>query len=189
MALILFDTNIFIDMLNGVKQATAELTHYDKPAISVITYMELRAGEREHEKALLDAVLAEFEIIQIDQRVTDVAIEIRKRSLAVPPKVKLPDAIIGATAKVHHIPLVTRNPSDFVDRGIRVHVPYDFDSATGKVTNVREPASTERRIAITGLSQFQSFEPFAQFTFELAEYRPVSPKGIGAYVKAIKKPR
>jgi hypothetical protein len=34
MALILFDTNVFIDMLNGVHQATIELGSYDSPAIS-----------------------------------------------------------------------------------------------------------------------------------------------------------
>ena len=40
----LFDTNIFIDLLNGCPQAGIELTSYPEPAISVITLMELRAG-------------------------------------------------------------------------------------------------------------------------------------------------
>jgi hypothetical protein len=39
MALVLFDTNIFIDMLGGCKQATIELSQYDFPAVSAITYM------------------------------------------------------------------------------------------------------------------------------------------------------
>lgn len=43
MALILFDTNIFIDMLRGCKEATRELSAYNFPAVSAITYMELRA--------------------------------------------------------------------------------------------------------------------------------------------------
>jgi len=46
MPLILFDTNIFIGLLHGVEQVTAELAPYDQPAISVIRYMELRSGER-----------------------------------------------------------------------------------------------------------------------------------------------
>lgn len=37
MALIIFDTNIFIDMLHGVHEASVELGSYDSPAISVIT--------------------------------------------------------------------------------------------------------------------------------------------------------
>lgn len=82
MALILFDTNIFIDMLGGCKQATA--------------------------------------------------------------KVKLPDAIIAATAAAYQIPIVTRNPKDFQWEGIDVHVPYHYDSITGVVTNIR-PAFTAFR--------------------------------------------
>lgn len=59
MDLILFDTNIFIDMLNGVHQASIALASYDMPAVSFITYMELRVGEiaRPHEQPILDAVL------------------------------------------------------------------------------------------------------------------------------------
>lgn len=60
MVLIVFDTNIFIDMLHGLHEATVELGNYDDPAISVITYMELRSGEwlRPQDKPILDAVLA-----------------------------------------------------------------------------------------------------------------------------------
>jgi hypothetical protein len=146
MALILFDTNIFIDMLNGVHEATLELAQYDDPAISVITYMELRAGERREDEKALNKVLALFEVIQIDQAITDAAIALRKTSLQYPPKIKLPDAIIGATARVRGIPLVTRNPRDFERREIMVHVPYDYDSQTKTVSNVRPPVATPKPI-------------------------------------------
>jgi hypothetical protein len=139
MALILFDTNIFIDMLGGCKQATIELSSYDFPAISAITYMELRAGQhlRPHEKPILDVLLSEFQVLQIDQQVMESAIEIRGASLVSGPKVKLPDAIIAATAAAYKIPIVTRNPKDFQWEGIKVHVPYDYHSTTGEVTNIR----------------------------------------------------
>jgi hypothetical protein len=79
----------------------------------------------------------EFNLIQIDQQVMEQAIEIRGNSLLVGPKVKLPDAIIGATARALAMPVVTRNPRDFNWNGIDVHVPYDYDAKTGLVTNVR----------------------------------------------------
>ena len=143
MGVILFDTNIFIDMLKGVHQAAVELGSYDAPAISTITYMELRAGQmlRPQEVPILDAVLAEFSVLPLDPQITELAIEIRGNSLVTGPKVKLPDAIIGATAAAYRIPIVTRNPKDFSWSGIDVHIPYDYDSTTGQVTNIRPPFS------------------------------------------------
>ena len=44
------------------------------------------------------------------------AIAVRGKSLVTPPRIKLPDAI-SAT----------------------IHIPYDYDSATGAVSNVRAP--------------------------------------------------
>ena len=40
----LFDTNILIDALKGIKQARAELERYDQAAISIITWMEVMVG-------------------------------------------------------------------------------------------------------------------------------------------------
>ncbi len=149
MALILFDTNIFIDMLGGCTQATIELSSYDFPAISAVTYMELLAGAivRPHEKSILEVLLAEFSVIQIDQMVMERAIEIRGMSLVTGPKVRLPDAIIGATASVYRMPIVTRNPKDFQWSDIDVHVPYDYDSTTGTITNVRPSFTAFKPVA------------------------------------------
>jgi hypothetical protein len=80
-------------------------------------------------------------VVPLDPQITELAIEIRGASLLTGPRVKLPDAIIAATAVAYNIPIVTRNPRDFAWSGIQVHVPYDYDSATGQVTNVRPPFS------------------------------------------------
>jgi predicted nucleic acid-binding protein len=138
---ILFDTNIFIDMLSGHTHAAKELISYPDPAISVITMMELRAGQvaRPGDAGPLDALLDSFTILPIDVEVSEMAVVIRGKSLAAGPKVKLPDAIIGATAEVWCIPIVTRNPRDFAHVTVPVHVPYEIDPNTGVVTNVRSP--------------------------------------------------
>src|SRR5471032_864945 len=111
MAMTLFDTNIFIDLLNGCKQAGTELTAYPEPAISVITLMELRAGEllRPDDKATLDSLLETFIVLPLDEEVAMTGIAIRGNSLITPPKIKIPDAISGATAEAWGIPIVTRN--------------------------------------------------------------------------------
>ena len=141
MALIVFDTNIFIDMLHGLHEATVELGSYDDPAISVVTYMELRSGEwlRPQDKPILDAVLAEFSVLQLSRRIVEGAIAVRGSGLVTPPKLKLPDAIIAATAISHGAPLVTRNGKDFSKVPVIVHTPYDYNAATGVVSNVKAP--------------------------------------------------
>ncbi|MFD2365469.1 PIN domain-containing protein [Pseudoduganella sp. GCM10020061] len=149
--MILFDTNIFIDMLGGCHQAAVELNSYDEPAVSVITLMELRAGQalRPDDKSRLDPFLETFVVLPIDERITEVAIEIRGRSLLHPPKVKLPDAIIGATAEVWGIAIITRNARDFKDLTVHIHQPYHLDSQSGRVSQIRPPYNGPARRAIT----------------------------------------
>lgn len=153
MAMILFDTNIFIDLLKGCSQAGIELTSYPEPAISVITLMELRAGElpRPADKAILDPLLETFTVLPLDEEVTLTGITIRGNSLISPPKVKMPDAIIGATAEAWGIPLVTRNPKDFKQLSVPVHVPYDWDSSKGIVSNIRPTLGSAMTVTKSGI--------------------------------------
>ena len=139
--MILFDTNIFIDMLGGCHQAAVELNSYDEPVISVITLMELRAGQalRPDDKARLDAFLETFVVLPMDERITEMAITIRGKSLVNPPKIRLPDAIIGATAEVWGTPIVTRNARDFANLTVHIHVPYSLDPISGVVSKIRPP--------------------------------------------------
>ena len=92
---------------------------------------------RPQDKPALDTVLSTFALLPIDWEITGQCIAIRGRSLITPPKIRLPDAIIGATAVRWKFALVTRNPIDFTSLAIPVHVPYDYDSKTGAASNVQ----------------------------------------------------
>ena len=61
-----------------------------------------------------------FRIIFIDQKIADMAIEIRKKR-----RMKLPDSIIAATAKTLNLCLVTRNINDFKKVEIQIANPFD----------------------------------------------------------------
>ncbi|UOD29932.1 hypothetical protein INH39_32010 [Massilia violaceinigra] len=49
------------------------MASYDMPAISYITYMELRVGQivRPHEKSILDAVLDEFQVVHMNKTIME----------------------------------------------------------------------------------------------------------------------
>ena len=111
------------------------------PAISYVTYMKLRVGEiaRPHEKVILDAVLDEFEVVDMNKTIIEAAIRIPGGSLVNRPAIELPDVIIAATAWAQDCPVVNRNAKDFLTAGVTVHVPHDDDATAGIVTNVRAP--------------------------------------------------
>jgi len=77
-----------------------------RPEISVITKMEL-LGFNE-----VPVEIVEFtniaEVYPVEDDIVDQTIELRKKI-----KIKLPDAIIAATAIKNHLTLITRNKKDF----------------------------------------------------------------------------
>ncbi len=116
---VIFDTNILIDNLRGIAEATAELSGQPLRSISVISWMEIMAGATPSTEARLREFLAEFTVIEIDDRVMERAVVIRREQ-----RLKLPDAIILATAQVNGLTLVTRNTKDFRPDGPGIRVPY-----------------------------------------------------------------
>ena len=108
------DSNILIYHINGQMDLVAEAALSDCfciPAyISTITAIEVLSwpGHTEESAALTAELLDAFEEISIDQEVKSVAISIRRAY-----KLKIPDAIIAATALHLGIPLITRNVKDF----------------------------------------------------------------------------
>lgn len=115
----LFDTNVLIDYLNGIEQAQAELTRFTDKAISQITWMEVMVGATSDTDTSIRRFLASFASIAVDRDVGELAVALRQKY-----KIKLPDAIIWATAQVEGRILVTRNTKDFSANEPGIRVPY-----------------------------------------------------------------
>lgn len=115
-----FDTSILIDFLMGRDEAQQEFDRYSRRAVSILTWMELQAASRtEAEADVIDLFLREFRVIEITRQVARRAAEIRRRT-----GLRLPDAIIWATAQMESAQLVTRNTKDFPKNDPAIRVPY-----------------------------------------------------------------
>ncbi len=119
MVKLLLDTNIVIDYLNGNENALQFFEREPKPAISIISYMEVLIGCTESLKDQTRAFLKTLEIIQINEEIAEIAISLRTAR-----RLKLPDAIILASAQFLAATLVTRNTKDFGEGEIGIVVPY-----------------------------------------------------------------
>jgi len=117
----LFDTNILIDFLNGVDEARIEMDLYQDKAISIITWMEVMVGATEQVQSATRAFLDGFEIVGLDSPIADQAVTLRRQH-----RIKLPDAIIWASAQETGSLLVTRNSKDFPVADPSVRIPYDL---------------------------------------------------------------
>ena len=115
-----FDTNILIDYLAGRDEARQEFNRYSSRGISIVTWMELQIGSRtEAEADVIDLFLREFCVLEITRLVARRAVAIRRSD-----RVRLPDAIIWATAQTESALLVTRNTKDFPADHSSVRIPY-----------------------------------------------------------------
>lgn len=65
--------------------------------------------------------LSGFQSLPIDEQVSDLAVAIRQKH-----RVKLPDAIVWATAQVNSRILVTRNTKDFAQDEPGIRIPYQL---------------------------------------------------------------
>ncbi len=114
------DTNILIDYLNGSNKARRELDSFDEIYISLITWMEILVGVAEEaEESEIREFLRRFHVHPVDEGVAERAVGIRRTQ-----NLRLPDAIIWATAQQLGILLVTRNTRDFPAKHPGIRVPY-----------------------------------------------------------------
>ncbi len=108
---VLVDTDIFIDHLRGAAQLLPgrHRLHY-----SVITRAELFAGATGTD--LATRVLAPFREVPVDRAIAERAGRLRRES-----GLRLPDALIAATALERSLRLATRNKQQFEQvRGLRI---------------------------------------------------------------------
>jgi hypothetical protein len=111
----LWDTNITVYYLQQQFSVSAEkfmdelLIEY-QPAISVISEIELLCwkSQSEEDEVILRSFIQDAIVIELETSIKLKTAEIRKST-----KLKLPDAIIAATAIEFDLILLTRNVSDF----------------------------------------------------------------------------
>jgi hypothetical protein len=115
----LLDSNILIDYLNGIPAAKDEIARYQQPLISVITWMEVMAGSSADTDSQVRAFLSRFTLVPIDSEIAEQAIVLRREH-----SLRLPDAIIWASAHAFGALLVSRNSKDFPATNPDVRMPY-----------------------------------------------------------------
>lgn len=109
----LIDTNSVIDYLGNKmsieSMAFMNLIIDETPKVSVITQIEvLGFNAPEEHYQLLEDFINDSIVFQLTDEVIQCCIQLRKAH-----KIKLPDALIAATAIVYDLILITRNVSDF----------------------------------------------------------------------------
>jgi len=125
----LWDTNIAIYYLQqqfspSVEKFIDELLSKATPTISVISEIELLCWKtaKESDLNVLHNFIRDTFVVELEQPVKEKTVEIRKLY-----KIKLPDAIIAATALVYNFTLISRNVNDFKKiNGLRIIDPYNF---------------------------------------------------------------
>ncbi|MEX0784566.1 MAG: type II toxin-antitoxin system VapC family toxin [Dehalococcoidia bacterium] len=115
-----FDTNILVDIIQGVPEAREELRRYRDPSASVVTWIELMVGAR----AINDEEPARRLLNRLDIRPLTPEVAEQATTVRLVTRLKLPDAVIWATARAMNCVLVTRNTRDFPAGDPMIRVPY-----------------------------------------------------------------
>ena len=116
------DSDVLIDFLQGLDAAAAEIELYDDLCYSVVSWMEVMAGaESDAERLAADTLFDSMRRVELSADIARRAVELRREL-----RLKLPDAIVLATADREGCILVTRNAKDFKAGDPRVRVPYEY---------------------------------------------------------------
>jgi predicted nucleic acid-binding protein len=103
------------------RKARTELRRYTTKAISIITWMEVMAGASRELETATRNFLGSFDVIAVDAEIAERAVILRRDH-----RIKLPDAVIWASAQAQGMLLVTRNTKDFPVDDPGVRAPYQL---------------------------------------------------------------
>jgi predicted nucleic acid-binding protein len=123
----LVDSNVIIDYVsNRIPEKSAkqlDIYFNSNFSVSIVSKIEVLGFKtQEYELEQLESFIQLSSIVYIDEAVADKTIEIRRMK-----RIKLPDAIIAATALVQNCILLSHNTTDFNKiEGLQVLDPYSF---------------------------------------------------------------
>ncbi len=127
---IILDTNVIIFASKQIIDFRKILENSDELYVSIITYMEVYGYEFEEkaEKEAIDLFFEGLEVIDINREIAEQVVIYRKNKNK---KIKLPDAIILATAKYLNAELITDDWDDFqgIDESVVVSKIDEFRKA------------------------------------------------------------
>jgi predicted nucleic acid-binding protein len=116
----LIDSDVLLDFLDGFTGAAQEVARYSERCISIISWMELMTGAKNRaDEATRREFLTHFRILPLTEQVAEEAVTLRRKY-----RLKLPDAIIWATAITENYLLISRNRKDFPSNQPGVRFPY-----------------------------------------------------------------
>lgn len=116
MARILVDSYVLVDHLRGHRRF---VRGEDDLHVSAITRAELFAG-RATEERRIRRLLEPMTEIDVDTAIAERGGRLRRTT-----SLRLPDALIAATALEHRLTLVTRNTQDFAGvKALKVRAPF-----------------------------------------------------------------
>jgi predicted nucleic acid-binding protein len=118
---VVLDTNVIIFVSKQMIDIEKFLTVYDEFYVSIVTFIEVFGYEfsNQEEQNLIDRLFKIINIVDVDSTIAELAVTIRKNKNK---KIKLPDAIILATAKFLKSPLLTDDWDDFqnIDKDVLI---------------------------------------------------------------------
>lgn len=120
------DSNILINLFKGRQPDGTFLKNLiseGKLHLSVISIAEVLVGASSQEKSDLKELCDISEVVNVDQKIAEIAAAYRQQFSRKTRKVYLLDCLIAASCRVFDLTLVTQNVSDYPMKDIRIVKP------------------------------------------------------------------